>query len=61
MVRYTGQSAEQIALAALLEQLEDFEDLRISEARMSDNPQFFSMEEAMFRLGIDLEKDPTDS
>ena len=34
LMRETGQSAEQIALGALLERLEDFEDVRIAEERL---------------------------
>jgi hypothetical protein len=34
LMRETGQSAERIALDALLERLEDFEDVRVAEERL---------------------------
>ena len=37
LMRETGQSAEQIALGALLERLEDFEDARVAEERLRDD------------------------
>jgi hypothetical protein len=53
MVRETGRSAEHIALGALLERLEDFEDVRIAEERLR-NPvgPSIPLEEVMRKFGI---------
>lgn len=53
LVRKTGESAEQIALRALLDRLEDFEDLQIAEERLQ-NPEgpAIPLEEVMRKYGL---------
>lgn len=53
MVRESGRTAEDIALSALLERLEDFEDLKIAEECLR-NPQDPSipLEEVMRKFGL---------
>lgn len=53
LCRQTGQSAEQLALKALLERLEDFEDARVAEARLSDpSATFIPLDEVMRKFGL---------
>jgi RNase adaptor protein for sRNA GlmZ degradation len=53
MMRETGKSAEQIALEALLERLEDFEDVRVAEERLR-NPSGpnIPLEKLMQKYGL---------
>lgn len=52
MARETGRSEEQIALEAILEVLEDWEDLLIAEERIKDPGPFVSLDEVMRKLEL---------
>jgi len=51
--RKTGRSKSFYAREAILEHLDDLEDLYLAEQRMRDNPEFVSIEEVMAKYGID--------
>lgn len=53
MVRESGSTAEEITLSALLERLEDFEDVKIAEERLR-NPEGpnLPIEEVMRKYGL---------
>ena len=53
LARRTGESAERIALRALLDRLEDFEDVEIAEERLR-NPEGppIPLEEVMRQFGL---------
>jgi predicted DNA-binding protein len=53
MVRETGRTAEELALSALLERLEDFEDVKIAEERLRDQEgPGIPLEEVMRKYGL---------
>ncbi len=56
LARKTGRTKSYYAREAILEHLDDLEDLYLAEQRMRDNPQFVSFDEVVQRLDIDLGK-----
>ncbi|SMH50342.1 type II toxin-antitoxin system RelB family antitoxin [Mesorhizobium australicum] len=56
LARKTGRTKSYYAREAILEHLDDLEDLYLAEQRMQENPQFVSFDEVVQRLDIDLGK-----
>ena len=54
--RKTGRTKSYYAREAILEHLDDLEDLYLAEQRMQENPQFVSFDEIVQRLDINLAK-----
>ncbi|MCR5855374.1 DUF6290 family protein [Mesorhizobium sp. J428] len=54
LARKTGRTKSYYAREAILEHLDDLEDLYLAEQRMRDNPQFISFNEVLQKLDIDL-------
>jgi predicted transcriptional regulator len=52
MARETGRSESRIALEAIIEVLEDWEDSLIAEERMKDSGPFVSLDEVMTKLEL---------
>jgi RHH-type rel operon transcriptional repressor/antitoxin RelB len=52
--RKTGRSKSYYAREAILEHLDDLEDLYLAEQRMRDNPEFVDFHDVLRELDIDL-------
>lgn len=55
LAQKTGRTKSFYARQAILEHIDDLEDLYLSEQRM-ENPEFVSLEEVMAKYGIDPTK-----
>lgn len=56
LAKRTGRTKSFYAREAILEHIDDLEDLYIAEQRMRDDPEFVSLEEVMTKYGIDPSK-----
>jgi RHH-type rel operon transcriptional repressor/antitoxin RelB len=54
LAKRTGRSKSFYAREAILEHIDDLEDLYIAKQRMGDDPQFVDFDDAMQELGLDL-------
>ncbi|EFG2885881.1 TraY domain-containing protein [Escherichia coli] len=53
LARKTGRSKSFYAREAILEHLDDLEDMYLAQQRLNDNPEFVELEEVMERYGVD--------
>lgn len=53
LAKRTGRTKSFYAREAILEHIDDLEDLYLAEQRMRDNPEFVSLEEVIAKYGID--------
>ncbi|MBN9071960.1 MAG: TraY domain-containing protein [Rhizobiales bacterium] len=56
LARKTGRTKSFYAREAILEHIDDLEDLYFAEQRMRDDPEFVSLEEVTAKYGIDPTK-----